>query len=170
LLFAFCFFLRNSLIENLKTEGHFFQFAIQAFSFYLSVYNIIIFNHLIMIVTKHKCFKDKLNLLSTLINLPVDKRCYNLVGSKIVKSNELIEAIIRKECSYEDAKCPTLVEHLVSCWQTSAANYPSTSAEFRSRDRFNFIRTKGETWQIQIPITIYDRTSEQPFYCYADTY
>ena len=60
---------------------------------------------------------------------------------------------------------------VVSCWQTSAANYPSTSAEFKSRDRFNFIRTKGETWQIQIPITIYDRTSEQPFYCYyADTY
>jgi hypothetical protein len=37
--FAFCFFVRNSLIEKLKTEGHFFQFAIQAFSFYLSVYN-----------------------------------------------------------------------------------------------------------------------------------
>jgi hypothetical protein len=64
-----------------------------------------------MIVTKHKCFKDKLNfwekVLSTLINLPVDKRCYNLVGSKIVKSNEFIEAI-RKECSL----CSTLVEHL----------------------------------------------------------
>ena len=173
MLFAFCFFVRNSLIEKLKTEGHFFQFAIQAFSFtfqFIMISIIIIINHLNMKVTKHECFKDKLNLLSTLINLPVDKRCYNLVGSKIVKSNELIEAI-RKECSYEDAKCPTLVEHLVSCWQTSAANYPSTSAEFKSRDRFNFIRTKGETWQIQIPITIYDRTSEQPFYCYyADTY
>ncbi len=119
-------------------------------------------------------------VLSTLINLPVDKRCYNLVESKIVKSNEFIEAN-RKECSYEDAKCSTLVEHVIKtifpldvllaeAYETSAANYPSTSAEFRSHDRFNFIRTKGETWQIQIPITIYDRTSEQPFYCYADTY
>ena len=113
-----------------------------------------------MKVTKHKCFKDKLNfwekVLSTLINLPVDKRCYNLVGSKIVKSNEFIEAI-RKECSYEDAKCSTLVEHLTKTilplgvllaetYETSAStHYPSTSAEFKSRERFNFIRTEGET-------------------------
>jgi hypothetical protein len=40
--------------------------------------------------------------------------------------------------------------HLVSCWQRRMRrlllHYPSTSAEFMSRDRFNFIRTKGETW------------------------
>jgi hypothetical protein len=29
---------------------------------------------------------------------------------------------------------------------------------------------KEKLGQIQIPITMYDRTSEQPFYCYADTY
>ena len=145
-----------------------------------------------MIVTKHKCFKDKLNfwekVLSTLINLPVDKRCYNLVGSKIVKSNEFIEAI-RKECLYEDAKCSTLVEHLTKTilplgvllaetYETSAStHYPSTSAEFKSRERFNFIRTEGETWSdtdntyhgvILFPQVFCEIS--QPFYCYADTY
>ena len=135
MLFAFCFFVMNSLSEKLKTEGHFFQFAIQAFSFtfqFIMISIIIIINHLIMKVTKHKCFKDKLNFWEKVLSTLIDKRCYNLVGSKIVKSNEFIEAI-RKECSYEDAKCSTLVEHLTKifpldvllaeAYETSAANY-----------------------------------------------
>ena len=177
-------------MKSLKLKDTFFslRYKLSVFTFQFIMISInILINHLIMIVTKHKCFKDKLKLwekvLSTLINLPVNKRCYNLVGSKIVKSNEFIEAI-RKECSYEDAKCSTLVEHLTKtilplgvllaeAYETSDLLLPTILLLVpNSRVAtvlISFI-LKEKLGQIQIPITMYDRTSEQPFYCYADTY
>ena len=124
-----------------------------------------------MIVTKNKCFKDKFNfwekVLSTLINLPVDKRCsiqQDLRSLKAINLSKQSERNVLIRTQNVQLLLNTLQKpffHLVSCWQRRMRrlllHYPSTSAEFMSRDRFNFIRKLG---QVQITITMYDRTSE----------
>ena len=76
---------------------------------------------------KTKSFQNRLNFWSSsinqLINTPVDKRCYNLVGTKTEAIKSFITTVML-ETNFDEVKISTLIEAFKSI------NHSASFAEF----------------------------------------
>ena len=161
LVFGFQFFLlEHSLIKYLKTEEIIFSLR-RAFSFLYSAFNDEFYYLNSIMPPKTKSFQNRLNFWSSsinqLINTPVDKRCYNLVGTKTEAIKSFITNVML-ETNFDEVKVSTLIEafksiqllslNLAKLYEEKAeTHYGATSPEHSSRVKYDFIRTDGESWK-----------------------
>lgn len=109
-----------------------------------------------------KTYVDKLKfwekLLVTLINTPVSQRCYNLIGTKTVKTVQFVESM-KAQTLYNDAALSTMVDYLTKKLlplsmklanlyeETASKHYSEDSEENLNRVKYDFIRMKGVNWK-----------------------